>query len=118
MQDDVANRLARKLGLNQTPGKDVTKKFAERTRELQRRRGLTDDRAAIVAANEIFQSDLVLNRPRAPARVRCLSSSIPYRGSAPGNSSFDGQASGFTSLSDRVPVSGHLRCYDSREIRP
>jgi hypothetical protein len=116
MQDDVANRLARKLGLNQTPGKDVTKKFAERTRELQRRRGLTDDRAAIVAANEIFQSDLVLNRP--PARVRCLSGSIPYRGSAPGNSSFDGQASGFTSLSDRVPVSGHLRCYDSREIRP
>jgi hypothetical protein len=87
MQDDVANGLARKLGLNQTPGKDVTKKFAERTRELQRRRGLTDDQAAIVAANEILQSDFVLKPPsRAPARVRCLSSSIPYRGSAPGNS--------------------------------
>jgi hypothetical protein len=44
MQDDVANRLARKLGLQQTPGKDVTKKFAERTRELQRGRGLRDRR--------------------------------------------------------------------------
>jgi hypothetical protein len=60
MQDDVANRLARKLGLKQTPGNDVTKKFAERARELQRGRGLTDDQAAIVAANEIFRSDFVL----------------------------------------------------------
>jgi hypothetical protein len=62
MQDDVSNRLARKLGLKQTPGKDVTKKFAERTRELQRGRGLTDSQAAIVAANEIFQSDFVLTQ--------------------------------------------------------
>ena len=62
MQDDVANRLASKLGLRQTPGKDVTKKFAERTRELQRGRGLTDDQAAIVAANEIFQSEFVLTQ--------------------------------------------------------
>jgi predicted nuclease of restriction endonuclease-like RecB superfamily len=62
MQDDVANRLAHKLGLQQTPGKDVTKKFAERTRELQHGRDLTDDQAAIVAANEIFRSDFVLTR--------------------------------------------------------
>jgi hypothetical protein len=60
MQDDVATRLVRKLGLKQTPGKDVTKKFAERTRELQRGRGLTDSQAAIVAANGYFSLSLCL----------------------------------------------------------
>jgi hypothetical protein len=32
MQQDVANRLVRKLGLKQTPGNDVMKEFAKRTR--------------------------------------------------------------------------------------
>jgi len=37
MQDDVANRFVRKLGLKQTPGKDVMKEFAERARIAGRR---------------------------------------------------------------------------------
>ena len=46
MQDDVANRLVRKLELKQTPGKDAMKEFVERTRALQGE-GRTTDQAAI-----------------------------------------------------------------------
>jgi hypothetical protein len=52
----VANRLTRKLGLKQTPGKDVMKAFVERARILQGQ-GHTADRAAITAANEKFQAE-------------------------------------------------------------
>jgi hypothetical protein len=52
----VANRLTRKLGLKQTPGKDVMKAFVERARTLQGQ-GHTADRAAITAANEKFQAE-------------------------------------------------------------
>ena len=54
-KDDVATRLAHKLGLSQSPGADVMKKFANRTRELQQ--GRTTDQAAMMAAHEIFPGE-------------------------------------------------------------
>jgi hypothetical protein len=55
-ETDVANRLVRYLGLLNTPGKDVMKKFDTRTRELQRA-GRTIDQAAMMAATEIFPAE-------------------------------------------------------------
>lgn len=52
----VASRLARKLGLPQSPSKDTMKQFARRTHELERQYQSLD-RAAMEAAREIFQSD-------------------------------------------------------------
>jgi hypothetical protein len=52
----VADRLTRKLGLIQTPSKDVMKAFAERVHTWQGQ-GHTADRAAIMAANEKFQAE-------------------------------------------------------------
>jgi hypothetical protein len=54
-KDGVATRLAQKLGLSQSPGKDVMKKFAARTRELLK--GRTIDQAAMMAAQEIFPAE-------------------------------------------------------------
>ena len=54
-KDDVATRLAQKLGLLQSPGKEAMQKFAARTRELLY--GRTVDRAAMMAANEIFRGE-------------------------------------------------------------
>jgi hypothetical protein len=51
---DIATRLARKLGLLQSPGKDTMKEFVRRLRELQTQQGLTLDQAAVGAAKEIF----------------------------------------------------------------
>ena len=56
MPDDVANRVVRKLGLKQTPGKDIMKEFAERSRALQRE-GRTVDQAAMIAAKEKFPAE-------------------------------------------------------------
>lgn len=56
MQDDVANRLVRKLELKQTPGEDAMKEFVERTRALQGE-GRTTDQAAIMAAKEKFSAE-------------------------------------------------------------
>ena len=56
MPDDVANRLVRKLGLKQTPGKDTMKEFAECSRALQHV-GRTIDQAAIIAAKEKFPAE-------------------------------------------------------------
>jgi hypothetical protein len=56
MPDDVANRLVRKLGLKQTPGKDTMKEFAKRSRALQRE-GRTVDQAAMFAAKEKFPAE-------------------------------------------------------------
>jgi hypothetical protein len=56
MPNDLANRLTRKLGLIQTPGKDVMKQFAKRARELQEQGG-TVDPAAIRAALDTFPSE-------------------------------------------------------------
>jgi hypothetical protein len=53
---DVADRLTRKLGLKQTPGKDVMKAFAERVRALEAQ-GHTADQAAIMAANDKFPAE-------------------------------------------------------------
>jgi hypothetical protein len=61
MQDDVANRLVRKLGLNTTQGKDAMKDFAKRTRALQGE-GHPVDKAAIIAANEKFGAEFVPTR--------------------------------------------------------
>jgi hypothetical protein len=54
--DDVGNRLVRKLGLKQTPGKGPINEFAKRTRELQNE-GHTVDQAAIMAATEKFRAE-------------------------------------------------------------
>jgi hypothetical protein len=56
MPNDVANRLTRKLGLKQTPGKEAMKKFAKRARALQGE-GRTVDQAAIMAAKEKFPAE-------------------------------------------------------------
>ena len=56
MANDVANKLTRKLGLKQTPGKDVMKQFAQRARELQEQ-GNTVDQAAMKAAAEMFPAE-------------------------------------------------------------
>jgi hypothetical protein len=53
---DVANRLVRKLGLKQTPGRDAMKGFAKRARALQDK-GRTVDQAAIIAAKEKFPAE-------------------------------------------------------------
>ena len=56
--DDVGSRLAHTLGLSQSPGKDVMKKFAARTRALQRQQeGRTLDQAAMMAAKDIFPAE-------------------------------------------------------------
>jgi hypothetical protein len=54
-KDGVAARLAQKLGLSQSPGKEVMQTFASRTRELLP--GRTVDQAAMMAANEIFPGE-------------------------------------------------------------
>jgi hypothetical protein len=59
-RDDFANRLARKLGLQQTPGKDVMRKWAARIRELVA--GNTFDQAAMKAAAEIFPAEFQATR--------------------------------------------------------
>jgi hypothetical protein len=57
-RDDVGSRLTHKLGLSQSPGKDVIKKFAARTRVLQQQQqGRTADQAAMMAASEIFPGE-------------------------------------------------------------
>ena len=56
MPDDVANRLVRKLGLKQTPGKDTMREFAERSRALQRE-GRTIEQAAMIAAIDKFPAE-------------------------------------------------------------
>jgi hypothetical protein len=56
-RDDVGSRLAHTLGLSQSPGKDVMKKFATRTRALQQQQGRTLDQAAMMAAKEIFPAE-------------------------------------------------------------
>ena len=56
MSDGVATQLTRKLGLSQSPGADVMKTFAKRTRELQQQ-GRTADQAAMMAAHEIFPGE-------------------------------------------------------------
>jgi hypothetical protein len=55
-KDDVASRLAHKLGLSQSPGADVMKSFVKRTRELQQQ-GRTVDHAAMMTAYEIFPAE-------------------------------------------------------------
>jgi len=61
--DDVGSRLAHKLSLSQSPGKDVMKKFAARTRALHpQQQGRTLDQAAMMAAKEIFPSEFQPNR--------------------------------------------------------
>jgi hypothetical protein len=60
-RDDVANRLARKLGLSQTPSKDVMLEFAKSTRALQGQ-GRTADQAAIIATTEKFAAEFKLSR--------------------------------------------------------
>jgi hypothetical protein len=56
-RDDVGSRLAHTLGLSQSPGKDVMKKFATRTRALRQQQGRTLDQAAMMAAKEIFPAE-------------------------------------------------------------
>jgi hypothetical protein len=63
-KDDVVTRVAQKLGLSQSPGKDAMKRFAARTRELLQ--GRTVDQAAMVAATEIFPAEF---RPNVYAGV-------------------------------------------------
>jgi hypothetical protein len=53
---DVASRLARKLGLSQSPGKDVMQRFARSTRGFQSK-GDTVDKAAMKGATEIFPAE-------------------------------------------------------------
>jgi hypothetical protein len=55
--DNIGSRLAHKLGLSQSPGEDVMKKFVQRVRELQRQPGPTLDQAAMMAANETFPAE-------------------------------------------------------------
>ena len=57
-KSDVANRLARKFKLNQTPGDDVMKDFGKRIRELNSG-GVTVDQAAMKAALEKFPAEFV-----------------------------------------------------------
>jgi hypothetical protein len=57
MPNDVANRLTRKLGLLQTPGKNAMKAFAKRARTLRGEGGHSADQAAIMAANEKFPAE-------------------------------------------------------------
>ena len=52
----VPDRLARKLGLLQSPGKAMAQRFARRTRELQSQ-CRTVDQASITAASEIFPGE-------------------------------------------------------------
>jgi hypothetical protein len=59
--DAVASKLAHKLGLRQSPGKDVMQKFASRVRELQGQ-GRTVDQAAPMAAAEIFPAEFQASR--------------------------------------------------------
>jgi hypothetical protein len=61
MPNDIANRLTKKLKLQQTPGKDVMKKFANRARTLQDQ-GLSADQAALKAAHEIFPAEFMPTR--------------------------------------------------------
>jgi hypothetical protein len=56
MSNDVANKLTRKLGLKQTPGKDVMKEFAQRARAFLAE-GDTVDQAAMKAATAIFPGE-------------------------------------------------------------
>jgi hypothetical protein len=57
-RDDIGSRLAHKLGLSQSPGNDVMKKFAARTHALQQQQqGRTLDQAAMMAAKEIFPAE-------------------------------------------------------------
>jgi hypothetical protein len=56
-RDDIGSRLAHKLGLSQSPGKDVMKKFAARTRTLQQEQQGTLDQMAMMAAREIFPAE-------------------------------------------------------------
>jgi hypothetical protein len=58
-KDDVATRLAQKLGLSQSPGKAVMQRFAARTRELLK--GRTVDQAAMMAAKETFPGEFQPN---------------------------------------------------------
>jgi hypothetical protein len=60
MPDDVANRLAKKLKLKQTPGKGVMKEFAKRVRALQGE-GHSADQAALRAANDKFPAEFTPN---------------------------------------------------------
>jgi len=75
-KDGVATRLAQKLGLSQSPGKDVMQKFAARTRELLP--GRTVDQAAMAAAQEIFRpnSSRTFTRGVTTQWTRCFWKSI------------------------------------------
>jgi hypothetical protein len=57
-RDNVPTRLSHKLGLSQSPGTPVMKRFATRTRELhQQQQGRTLDQAAMMAAHESFPAE-------------------------------------------------------------